>query len=558
MTELVIDPWTPLEYKLRQPQATHGWKAPTWVGDHDRRLTAYKLLTSYRRNAAFAWLNTVEDTVRFKRREYGDAGVIVESIVDSLLGEDFNVVVEGAEDEGAPSWLLEQQEWLQQFFFDQRLGLRILEAEDNAVEMGDAVYVVEWDGVGENVSVSVYDPGFYFPVLDDVQDEYPDRIHLAWEFEEEQDDGRVKRYVRRITYELGILDALRKYPWRAEESWIVCLKSDGIWELENQERPAKWDDLDPARGKYTVRDLDTGFDFIPVVHVPNTIAGQEHFGQSSLATILQILDDLQSADTDMAAAAATTGTPPLAVDGTLENEEIVTATGQKRRRVTSYGPGTVFEGKVTVVDTSRALDALLKYVDHLLKRLAANRRLPATVLGYVDQGDIKSGIHLQLTFGPLANMVRKMRLSRDEKYNLLFTFIRRVAMLGGVLAPSTELPPATIAWGGFMPADVAVVVEQVTSLLEAHAISIETAVKMLMDAGLPIDDALEEIKRIQEQDFETAKALLDALDGDLKPVYERLGLEVPEDVLNPPPPPPVVQLPGPGGAQPPVPPAPET
>ncbi|MFJ5534004.1 hypothetical protein [Streptomyces sp. NPDC093261] len=52
-------------------------------------------------------------------------------------------------------------------------------------------------------------------------------------------------------------------------------------------------------------------DFIPVVHIPNTIPDVgEHWGKSTLATVLQLLDELAATDTDSASASATTGTPP--------------------------------------------------------------------------------------------------------------------------------------------------------------------------------------------------------------------------------------------------------
>ncbi|WP_141662962.1 hypothetical protein [Streptomyces sp. Wb2n-11] len=62
--------------------------------------------------------------------------------------------------------------------------------------------------------------------------------------------------------------------------------------------------------------LDLLIDFIPVIHVPNTVPpAEEHWGQSSLAKVLQVFDELAGSDTDSARASATTGLPMLAISG---------------------------------------------------------------------------------------------------------------------------------------------------------------------------------------------------------------------------------------------------
>ncbi|MGW1196653.1 hypothetical protein ACWD4B_12530 [Streptomyces sp. NPDC002536] len=45
------------------------------------------------------------------------------------------------------------------------------------------------------------------------------------------------------------------------------------------------------------------------MHISNSIADGERFGQSSLATMFQTLDELAETDTDSARASATTGAP---------------------------------------------------------------------------------------------------------------------------------------------------------------------------------------------------------------------------------------------------------
>jgi hypothetical protein len=177
-----------------------------------------------------------------------------------------------------------------------------------------------------------------------------------------------------------------------------------------------------------------------------------------------------------------------------------------------------------VLDTSGALDALLKYIDQLLDRMSVNGRTPKAWLGRVKPSDFESGIHMLLTFGPLVRMVTRMRLSRDDKYRLMLKFVWRLSKVGNAQGVPDQFVPARLQLGSFVPTDLQKVVEVVTSLLAAGAISLETALQALINAGMPIEDAAEEIRRIEERDFAGAGELLDAT-GDEGAVFDYLGRE---------------------------------
>jgi hypothetical protein len=165
-----------------------------------------------------------------------------------------------------------------------------------------------------------------------------------------------------------------------------------------------------------------------------------------------------------------------------------------------------------------------------------NSRVPASLLGRISPAEVPSGITLQLSFSPMQSMVRELRLSRGEKYPLMFKFVQRLAMAGGVL--DGEELPAEMVFGSFLPSDVAEVVKNVRLLLTPpQAISVETAVAMLMEVGLPIEDAAEEVQRIRQHDYESANKLADAT-GDQDAVRSLLGLE--PTVIAPP----AIPLPG--------------
>lgn len=542
--EVVFDTWTPLSFKwvLRTGHraGTPGvaWQAPIWVGRHARRLQAYKVLQAYRDNSSRFFLNTLDDDIIDKRREYGDAELIVSTIVDAVLGDGQTFHVDGAELDEPRA--VELQDYLRQWAKDERWAQHVLETETDAVTLGDGVYVFAWSSKSDRPTVRSYDPGFYFPVEDEEDQSeqgYPRRVHIAWE-EEHPDPTKIQ--VRRIAWTLApirpltdeegypLLDSdgrfllrdgdrqdpetfqiTRRLPWRDEPVTETCYMTDATWVLERYNVTV--DDFSAGTAIYQfnedgdlVKDLDLGFDFIPVVHLTNTVALRNGYGKSSLATVLQILDDLMATDTDLQAASATTGSPPIAIQGgSLE--------GVADGKLATYGPGTVFEsgdGRATLLDTSRSLDALLKYTEQLLERLSINARVPQAAVGRVKPSEVPSGIALVLGFSPLESMVRRMRLARDEKYPICLKFVLRLAMLGKKI-PAGELPTAHIEFGSYLPSDKMSTVQHVTLLLQNGAISLLTAVQMLIEGGFSIDDAAREVERIREEAAEKARLALE-------------------------------------------------
>lgn len=546
LNELVMDQYSGLEFKrtfgARSSSAGMGWSAPLWTGPiHGRRLQAYTILRAYADNIAREFMSTTDRDEIEKRREYGDASLIINTILAALLGEDQTIAVEGAEEyddsttnDAATTDAYNLQEWFQEWAENERLGLKMLETERKAVMLGDGVYSLGWSAEKERPRLRVWDPGFYFPVLDDGnEDDYPTRVHLAWELEDTRANQAGQIKIRRITWELVELETPVQHPWNDKPSTHTCLMSDGTWIADAGKQNV--DDLTEAKAEWAfdsdgeVYNRDLMIDFIPVVHVPNTVSLLEHYGRSVLSTVLQVLDDLAAADTDLAGASSTTGSPIIALSkATLGGNAM------------QYKPGQVFEtgdGKMDVLDTSRALDALIKYIEFLLKRLSVNARVPESVLGRVSPSEVPSGIALALSFGPLENMVKEMRLVRAEKYPLLLKFAQRIAVSGGMKdVPQVWDAPATVQMGSFLPQDQAEAVDLVTKLLAVKprpTISLETAISMLIEAGFPIRDAAAEIERIQSRDFEGADALLGAL-GEEGSVYDYLGLEQPKQPVAPP------------------------
>ncbi|MGW5003248.1 hypothetical protein ACWEP8_36970 [Streptomyces hydrogenans] len=595
---VVIDAWGWANYKpiysdtLGMPhRRAFPEAAASWVPAQDeRRLAAYKLLAAYSNNQA-AELAQLRDPTADDRREFGDPSMFVETVLANVLGREQTITVPGAEQTGTadknvdPVMAERVQTLLRTWAEDELLETRMLQTERKAVTLGDGVYLLAWDPAKKRVRVKSYDPGFYYPVLgeDDDGADYPTRIHLAWELPEDTKKG-LKPRLRRITYELDWIrpatasgvdrdgravraplmteptdtdpakPALgpgdipgengfiaRQYPWNDDLSYITCYLTDATWDLGDLKAGHDVDDLPMAKAHYAtgptgevLDHLDLLIDFIPVIHVPNTVPdAQEHWGTSSLAKILQVFDELAGTDTDSAKASATTGSPILALAGghpTGQREEMAVA------------PGTVFRtgegGRLDVVDTSPQLAELRNHRTDLSERAATVARLPAVSLGTVNPAEVPSGYALEISLGPLVSLVGFMRLARAPKYDLLLRFVQRLSLAGQ--APDwagVTVQRARLAFGSFTPTDKAAILKQVVEAFEAGVMSLETAIRTLAEAGWDMDDAETEIAQIQARRFEQARFLADAT-GSTEAVGDYLGLDIEPD-----PAPPVVQLP---------------
>ncbi|MFD7980195.1 hypothetical protein [Streptomyces sp. NPDC059071] len=567
--------------------------AASWVpADDERRLAAYKLLAAYANNQAAELAQVRDGDAAKERREYGDPSMFIEAILAHVLGKEQTIVVPGAEQtpgeygtEGNQEMAERVQTLLRAWAKDELLAMRMMQTERKAVTLGDGVYLLAWDPAKGRVRCRTYDPGFYFPVLGEDGDaaDYPERVHLAWELPEDKKRG-LKPRLRRITFELDWIrtrtasgvdrngwpvrapllaepddgtpaqpvlgpgdipapDGLiaRQYPWNDAPSYVTCYLTDATWDLGDLKGPHDVDDLPMDKAYFAtgadgeVLDrLDLYIDFVPIIHVPNTVPdAEEHWGTSSLAKILQVFDELSGTDTDSAKASATTGAPILAKSGRGSS-------GQRSEM--AVAPGMVLElgegGRLDTVDTSPQLAELRNRTTELSERAATVARLPAVALGTLNPTEVPSGYALEISLGPLDSLVGAMRLARAHKYALLLKFVQRLSLAGQHPDWAGVRPqPAELAFGPYTPTDKAAVLDQVTMAVEKGVMSLETAIRILTEAGWPMEDAETEIQLIQSRRFEQARALADAT-GSTKAVGAYLGIDIEPDAA-----PPTVQLP---------------
>lgn len=527
LRQFVIDAWSWLSYKPVMAEAGRPGSrafpelARTWVPPHElRRLAAYKVLASYDNNQAGQLSAAGGDVGALERRELGDAANLVDTALGYLLGSEQKVAVEGAEhadDETPTPGAAEAaavQERLRAWADKELLTFRVQQAERAAVLLGDSVMVLAWNPQKRRPTLRVYDPGFFFPQWDEEDDDFPSRVHLAWELPADDEAG-LKARVRRVTYELGPVSGdgeegdgtgVRQYPWEpGRASNVTCYLTDAEWLLDDLKNGETLDRLPLGKASFRVRAdgtelnrLDLMIDFVPVVHLANTIPdGGEHWGRSVLARVLQALDELAATDSDSSAASATTGTPIIGLAGA--RLPVDRSTGKPEKLTVQAGA--VWQlgetGRMDALDTSPQLAELRSRVEHLLDRIAANSRVTAAGLGTLDASEVPSGYALKLALGPLDALVGMMRLAREHKYRLMFKMVQRLYQAGRAEGwTGGDSLPARLSWAPHTPTDRAAVLEEVVQAYGAGVISLETAVAMLVDAGYPIKDAAEEVARI--------------------------------------------------------------
>ncbi|MFF1916239.1 hypothetical protein ACFVYE_32550 [Streptomyces sp. NPDC058239] len=597
LKSVVIDAWSWLNYKpifsdpgLGMPNRRAFPEAhASWVPAADeRRLSAYKLLAAYDNNQASELAELRDGPSARERREFGDPSMFIDTLVAHVMGREQHITVPGAEQTDADSETEAAaaervQTLLRTWAEDELLPMRMLQCERKAVGLGDGVYLLYWDPDKQRPRLRTYDPGFYFPVLPEDGDgaDFPERVHLAWDLPEDPKRG-LKARLRRITYEMdwirpatapGVdrqgravrapvmseatndspsvpvigqgdqVDAQggisRLYPWNDRPTYRTCYLTDATWELGDLKGPVDVDTLPMDKAHFATNGagevldhLDLYLDFIPILHTPNTVPpAEEHWGQSSLAKALQAFDELASTDTDAARASATTGLPMIGISGVTDPKQQY-----------NVGPGAMFKlgenGRLTTVDTSPALRELREHGHDLADRAANVVRLPAVSLGTMDPSKVPSGYALELSLGPLDSLIGGMRLARAHKDMLLLRFVQRLFIAGqhpdwGGITPL----PAKLVRGPYTPTDKAAALEQVTTAYKAQVISLETAIRMLTEAGWPIEDAEKEIEQIESRSFEQARLLADAL-GNPDEVAAFLGRQAPDELAAP-----AVQLP---------------
>ena len=535
MPDRTLDNYAALSHKkaISEPStARNGVNGPfpwDWVGaEHKRRLVAYTILEAYRRNVARWYVTASNEEVRDARREYGDSDLLMRQVASSVLGRGYRIRTEdGDENESGPEKA--RQDELEEWSEDEQMELKLLENEHNALSLGDSVLWFSYSSKKKRVRCHVIDPGSYFPVYkaDSDGEDYPPKIHLAWEFEDwDQSLQRDIRFVRRITFELRDSEPY-SVPYQDEPATQRCYMTDATWTIDQLDwamRDRGPDDF--KRNGAIIRanedgepilDLDLGIDFIPVVHLANF--GGHPWGTSLFTNVAHVIDDIQMCDTDAANAADVAGAPPIVVVG---------ADGTETK---NYGPGTVWTvgagGSASVLDTSKGLDSLENHADKLYKRFTVNSRVPREILGITGAAEAPSGTALALSFNPFKRLMIELRLARKFKYKLMLKMVQRLMVVYGQW--SGPVHKAWIEFGAALPEDLEGTVAMVRELANADRplLSRETGLGLIADAGLNVEDIAGEIEKVHQEDFDAARLIQMGTDS-TELAAAHLGLKIPD------------------------------
>lgn len=527
------DLWAGLNYLIGD-SVERNLDTPSWVPPADiRRLSAYRALAGMIDNVRRYWLPAEmwAGQARFSAdgsriiggqsearhyREYGDAALLVSTARTLAIGDEQTMTPDpdgpGSDDARA---------WVEAWAGSSRWRPKLLQAEDNAAGLGDGVLVVSWHPRLARPVVRQYDPGFYFPdwsAIDDpayadwADEEYPPKVHLAWEDNTDTD----RPVLHRATYRMERMPSPRSYPWGASP-WTCRLHVQRI-PVRQLPNDGNVYDLPYNLGQVVEDNVDLGVDFVPVIHETNDVAGARLFGRSVLLRVVQVLDDLNLDNTDLALTAQLVGSPALL----NRTDTKANLTG---------GPGVQYnlgiDGDAELMDTSRALAALLQQGDRLERLLASRSRIAQVLLGDVAPDEVPSGYAMQLGFRPTVSLVDEMRLARREKHTLLPKFAFRLAQANNPTGtPTGETPHTEIVLGDSIPDDTAAVVADVVRLRSQDAISIRTAVAMLRNAGVHDADLEDEVAAIHRERVDTARGIVDST-GDVDAARAYLGLDTP-------------------------------
>lgn len=595
-TEQTVDLYAGFNHKFGRSAES----LPSWMDDETkRRIEHYRIADALRRQVSRVTLPS-DSPKRTDYRELGEAGMLAERRASAVIGDGVILRVPGA-DERLPDepilpdepeepelegvdraiarvrtrkyramlesyeslaetriseWetahleqplLRARQEALRNWADEQRLEAKLREMQGELVQpLGEAIVTLA-SVAGAWPDITVWEPDAYHPVFaGELLSEFPGKTHLAYEFDDVDDNGRGKRMIRRVTWELvTLVDPESGEPqtsdlaYRDEPTSTTCVYTDAYFEKDNRTtaRVVHLDDLQRVArfGKYINEEgaevdadrVDLGVDFIPVVHVPRKLLSLTHFAPSMFVDAAQLLDTIAENDTDASRASGFTGAPPLVAKdvrlGTKDPDGVI-----------RYRPGVIFQGgkdaSVSKVDMGDSLGKLDEHGELLRDRLYAVLASPKALIGRESENNRdESGVARETAFTPFVQTIRDARLAADAKHRLLLKFAQRMAIVSGApdVADDSRVYDAEVELGSFMPNDVAHVIEQIVALAQSGLMVPELAFRWLTQVGVDVGDADLLIKALKSSDFDGAEALAAMLGRKYAARY--LGIPFDED-----------------------------
>jgi hypothetical protein len=475
----ILDLWTPV---IGDDPATDP-SLPRWVPNEDRRrLKAYEVL-----DKLFYLDDDGPDTqIDMRRVRLGAVPYAIQVLRDLTVGGKQHIKVRGADAEGADTTLANTQKSLEDWARRSKLFPKIQHGEETASRLGDVFYrirVGRWRGKND-VKLDVIHPSFVFPTYN--ADEELSSVTLLWE-EVHHTDGVEKTVLYRDTYRI-VDDTVRE-----TAGWYEFKRVPSLDDL-------KLDRYDTTPDGTPINDLDLGIPVIPIYHLTNFYT-DSGFGQSDLAFVTDLCEEINATDTDLAAAASLLGIPPLVVAGLKGRVK----DGESTKSSIEVGAGKVYTvdtqgGKVEYLDNSLLLKCLTEYGDRMETKLFRGLRLGKLFSGQTDNiRDIESAGALKTLLASLYARIDQKRTVRETFYSDLLDGVRE--MHNRLNAEKLSGEALSLQFGNVVPLDNA---QDLHILSEAWNsgkgfLSAETAARMGQKAGTGVSDVDAEAKRVKEQ-----------------------------------------------------------
>lgn len=549
----VYDLYAPiLNYKNKITELKRPFVTESWIPEsHERRIQAYDVLAAYNNCYSRDYRNTSAESGvaadNDKIIETGNAEWLCLKFKNKLLGGELSITVPVPKKYGNEETLKNLQasilpdlkayaikqlavlnemkarlslreSYLQGWFQDEMIALKIDENEETCSFLGDCCYYVQWNTVTGVPEIITYDPGTVFPYfnlqgevsLEDEKTPVSDRVFVAWEeiadeFKDDKVDDKENAYTKlfRDTYELRMMSSGKRCFRQKVIFKHVIGDSMQIWQYDdkefyNDQQSLKWEDL--------------GIDFIPIVWIPNMVVQGDVFGKSNIHTLIPTLDSLMNTDTDLGENSEHLGGATVFVSGKdiVIRKDSVTKeplpVPLQPRTILPLGEG----GRMDLLDTSTMQEALLKTGDKTLKDFIRLSEITEAGAGMIKPSDIPSGVALRILMQPLLDKINPRRMHRQNAYKALFYCVQRLYQIYGNQDEKAifadPLTDALIQFGAILPSDDSTMLDYYTKLMDL--LDEETVLEMMKEDGYQFDIATI-MQRRQEKKKAAAQAQAD-------------------------------------------------
>jgi len=384
-------------------------------------------------------------------REYGDSQVIVDTIRDAVIAGEVTL-----------SDFVSDSLW--EVWNDNKLDKLITDNELLTGMLGDGFYHF-YSRRSEQWRVEAIDPRF--AVIQTYEREL--RHVLFWSMEVTKDDTFVTALEYVLTPSEGdFVCYWRQVRWRVQntnERKAEDLISDFPFNYKILADPndllspqladtVQGEDLSPAFNPAGVSlpwypfmdNKGKQVDFIPVIHIANINSGSV-YGLSDLHGSIQTLIDLKDTNGSLRDAERLLGIPPVSVedakDGFADLKSGFDVGGKKEIKQVRLQPGLLLNGKVSLVDVSKLLVALLEGKKQKVENVYAVSHVPE-IAAAPSSLRVVSGEALKVVLRPLILLAERKRIDRRSKFTLMMKFF---AKLYGENLELTREQPTIISFG---------------------------------------------------------------------------------------------------------------